>query len=226
MTVMSSRRQPLYYLKTVFCLQAAYIIIVCLFSISIAHAEEAQSHSVAVSDIYAVMFYGLNSDEGNIGNTTPRLSKSSVADILTFLKNFPIPMDKTIKNISFNKRYRFVQSYFGKNFLTFGFGNENNKWKGKLYSLSFTLKYPGWDINETETRVYKKLSQFYGKHPQLEKFRFDEKQISEKLNLYLWRLDKLVATYRSFYDANRKQTVIVVRYWDSDFYNKYQYYNF
>ena len=107
-------------------------------------------------------------------------------------------------------------------FFIFVFGNEKNKWKGKLYKFTFNLRYPNEKITEDETGVFRKLIKLYGDYTRKEKFQ-NSLRISSNLNFYVWELTDIIVTYRSFYDSRNIETTVVVEYWSKEFYNTHDY---
>lgn len=177
-----------------------------------------------VNKIFEVLFYGLDLPEKQVKAKPLQFSKSTEQDILAFLKNFPVDYNDLANDLSFEKKYRFVQAYYENYFIVFKLGNEPNLWKNKLCHVSFNITFPDEEIAEDKTKVFRKLKQLYGKNTRTEKFRYASNDESE-LNLYIWKFPLKTITYRSYYDSETRKTAVVVEYWDSKFYKAYPYYD-
>lgn len=191
--------------------------------------KDLSARKIKSTDIFDVMLTGMNVKKEIVKKNLIGLSESNESDVLEFLKYFPIKPTKKIANgFSFKKKYQYIQPRFDKNFIAFSLGNENNKWKGKLYRISFNVKYPDSNFFEEKTTVFKELNKMYGKYTKKQKYQLQRKNNGYDMNYYIWELPNISITYRTVNKNNspsKNSPQVVVEYWDSEFYNSHKYYN-
>jgi len=150
--------------------------------------------------------------------------RSGVTEVLKLIEEvFPLDKTKLSNETSFKKKYRYVQVYYGeRRWFVYHLGNEDNQWKGKLYSVAFTIKLADTRLPELETPVFEWLEARYGPPMRKEKFQYGGGSVSDDLELHIWDLPFMVVQYRGLVDSDG-ETVMVVEYWDRLFYKEHSY---
>jgi hypothetical protein len=196
---------------------AKILAIVLLASCAAQKIESRQTGGPTPKDLIGILYAGQNLPVPEVSGTLPELMKTPVSELRTFLATTSLKPKKIADDLSFNKNYRFVQAYFDNHFMVYQFGNVADKWKDKLYFMSFSLNYPGGQIPEKETAVYQRLVQKYGTQNRIDKFTVG------RLNYYIWMFPDVVLTYRAPYFESSRETTAVVEIVDREFYEAKKY---
>lgn len=188
-------------------------------------AAEPDGMSTTLVEMLDVLSLAVGADEALAGGDALVLSQSNEAEVEQFLDSPPNKPDKIDKDISLGGRYKFIQAYYPSYFTVFSFGNKVDKWNGRLYSASFTLRRPGPEVHPEESDVYSLIERIHGSHNRAEKFMSRFRTHADLMN-YIWVLDDVVIVYRGFHDSRQGDNVIVVKYWDKAFFEAYNYKNY
>lgn len=152
------------------------------------------------------------------------LGRSSESDVVRFVGLFP-GHDKVSRQASYEGTYRFVQAYFADSWVCFDLGNENDRWKGRLYSVAASTGLPGETLQQEQTDVFQQIVKRYGNYTKVEKFQLSGSGTSD-LDYYVWRLSNVVLTYRCFVDRDKEHTTLVVEIWDAEFFDTHSYWDY
>jgi len=187
-------------------------------------------------DIFVLLFENLDRKYYIPHENCPKLGNSNEHEILLFMKRlFPVRPNEVYSSLG-NTTYTHqgIRYDYDDYFISYSFGNEPNRWKGKLYRMLFSLKIKDRLVSEENTKTFTKLKQIYGNYTRVEMFRYPDRFVSgssspkwaHDLLHYIWELPNYVVQYRSPQDKDKNTTTIVVQFWDIKFYKNYPYYNY
>jgi hypothetical protein len=177
--------------------------------------------------LFPILLDALGKDAATSPPATLSFEKSTEADALKIVNTpFPLQAKSVTSQQSFEKRTRFVQANYEDLLIVYTFGNEQDRYRGKLIEAHFSLSVPDTRLEERDTRVFRMLTSTRGPHSRVEDFRFSSNSASDELDVYIWDGPQTVVTYRSYYHEGGKKTIIVTAFWEAPFYHSHHYWDY